>query len=115
MCKHCTEHEKLRDTPLDANELAWLRRLREMDPAKYPALLPAYIKTHLRLGSPPERHPFKPGEPPVYPGWIAGCGKWQTREEAAALRQYPVFVGQSVADYVGTFETLNRLRKGEPS
>jgi len=115
MCKHCIEPggSKMRDTPLDENELAKLARLKKTDPAKYPAMMPAWIKTHNRLVAVPKPFEFKPHQPPAYPSWIANCGKPLTADQEANLRRYPQWrEGMSVAEYVRTFESMNVLTRG---
>lgn len=107
MCKHCPKVPVLRPTPLDADELALLARLKEIDDtAKLAARLPAWIKTHNRLTAPPKPFVFKPNQPPVYPSWVLACGK----SEPQVLHIPDVREKESMADYIRRFEEANLLK-----
>jgi hypothetical protein len=107
MCKHCDNAYSLRPTPLDDNELALLRRLKEInDTAKLAARMPAWIKTHNRLCAPPKPFVFKPNQPPVYPSWT---NRPTTVTWVDADMGIPSG-GQSMAKYILAFEKMNCLK-----
>lgn len=100
------EQAKLRDTPLEPNEIAKFKLLKQVKPEKLAARLPAYVKKHLNAVSPPKSFVFVPNQPPVYPTSINGVPLF-----TSITKPIPKIPGYDTleSEYIAKFDELNNL------
>ena len=103
--KHGIKRVPLRDTLTDV-EIAKYRRAKMItDPRKLSAMLPAYIKTHMRNVAPPKPFIFEANRPPKFPAWTTHSGMAEVD-----LRKFPAFQTDNLKLYIDDFNLLNGLR-----
>ena len=95
----------LRDSITDV-ELARFQRAKQItDTRKLQAMLPAWIKSHMKAVAPPKPFVFVPGQPASFPARLT------RRDYCVDLRKFPPCGTETkLTEYIAEFNRINNLR-----